>query len=1415
VTNESHAIAELFDQLDEPGVALLLAKALGPEPQMRSIWFDRTRAFAPHRGRRSGFKDHELMLRISPLARAGLVDARTSWAGDEYGMPLDRVHEVLFEAHRRGLLEWVMKRAWQDPTKSYANGRWPSHGTAVGRMRALLVSGQLEAAFNTRDPEDARSRVVYLEPQTNWALRLFGTSPDLAWLRAAPKQAIEHYARGLGAWCCETFTPPDPRVLATLVEEIERRRRAGGTSRVPIELARAVTLTGDADQVEALQGTLGSVWGQKQAILEAFVGGDLAGTYELGCALLDASRAKRPSIGELEGFAFMLSCVDASRRAIPEAWPRLEGELDAGAQRSAKRRDVTHGLLEQLWADVMGQGGGATKMDAVDGVFDDAYHEAPSWMAVLVGGLIARWRKVLPGPNLAAQIEHWAKRAVHPTPRALVPQTFAALVGAPIDPTSGAAGLLGAHAPTPMWTHLVAQLETMADRLREAAGPEAGVAFSPYVVWQLDAHPKYGLEITPRLISSPRSKQGRAMSTRALLNAPAGSTDAYDQIAMVRAEQTRADLEADHGLVVEAPGGHRWVMLNTLHALAGHPRVRGPEGQAVHIEHGSPTLVVEGDDEGARFAIEPAELFEAPIAYAWRGRDRIVVYEADEEVQDLLAVLGRVEGQRVPPEAVPRVRSILTQLASKFSLVGRGSIDLEGEQTQAHVGIDVDLSWKDPTLEISLAVRPLGPSGPRCSPGEGPSLVKADVDGELRSTQRDLVAEVDALAAALDACPRLADLEVEPDGTRFVMGYDDAIPLVAEVTEAAKSGLVAIGWPRGKPLTMPCEYGSEAFEMTIRRGRPEWLAVDARLRVDEGDVIPWRMLVEHRLGRGRFVRLDDARVIALSEGLQRKLDALQRLDQRGKKRAKVRLPSGEAGLEAEAEIPELNLTIFDELLGGADGEKVSWEADVAARHAQIKAALSSRVAVPRGMRVKLRDYQKEGYHWMARLAAAGLGGILADDMGLGKTVQTLALLEARRKLGPALVVCPTTVGPNWKAEAERFTPALEVVTIGDVESDERLAVLEGLGANQVGVLSYGVLSRLGEEIDGLHVSTLVFDEAHALKNAKTRRAEAAAGIEADFRLGLTGTPVENHLGELWGVMDLCVPGLLGDEERFKREIARPIEDENDPRIASYLQALIRPFILRRTKDKVLAELPERTENVVLVEPLRHEKAWYEALRRSAAERVREINDKKGTKRGQARIAMLAEIMRLRRGAVDPRLVDDAAPRGAKLDLVAQRSAELVSAGHQVLVFTQFLDVISMLGARLQKAGVRTLELQGATPAKERAKRIAAFQRGEADVFLMSLKAGGIGVNLTAADYVLHVDPWWNPAVEDQATGRAHRMGQLRPVTVYRFCTASSIEPKILDLHDQKRELADDLLAGLEKSKRLDLEELRDLLMSGA
>ena len=507
-----------------------------------------------------------------------------------------------------------------------------------------------------------------------------------------------------------------------------------------------------------------------------------------------------------------------------------------------------------------------------------------------------------------------------------------------------------------------------------------------------------------------------------------------------------------------------------------------------------------------------------------------------------------------------------------------------------------------------------------------------------------------------------------------------------------------------------------------------------------------------------------------------------------------------AHLSADNAQPELTLgtaPLIEALV--PEVEQLDAAKEWSALMARLAEAKATKFAVPRTLKATLRDYQVEGYEWLSRLAQWGVGACLADDMGLGKTLQALALLLSRAKLGPSLVVAPSSVMHNWITEAAKFAPSLKLALFH--EGDR---ALDALKAGDVLVVSWALFAREAEAFAQVRFTTVVLDEAHAIKNADTQRAKAAHRLQTDFLVALSGTPIENHVGELWSLFKAVMPALLGSEDSFRKRFGSGQKEALEA-----LSKLVRPFVLRRTKSAVAKELPARTDLEIVVPLSAEERALYDDVRLAA---MAELGDVTGESK---RFDVLAALTRLRLTACHPKLVDGSWKGPAsKLSRLLELLKDLSAAGHRVLVFSQFTKHLSLVTEALRVEGIAFSYLDGQVPPAERARRVEVFQAGGGgDVFLVSLKAGGTGLNLTAADYVIHLDPWWNPAVEDQASDRAHRIGQTRPVTVYRLIAEGTIEQQILSLHQEKRELVDALLAGADSAGKLTTAQLAALIRS--
>ncbi len=469
------------------------------------------------------------------------------------------------------------------------------------------------------------------------------------------------------------------------------------------------------------------------------------------------------------------------------------------------------------------------------------------------------------------------------------------------------------------------------------------------------------------------------------------------------------------------------------------------------------------------------------------------------------------------------------------------------------------------------------------------------------------------------------------------------------------------------------------------------------------------------------------------------------------------------------------------------------------------------VAVPKKLDATLRAYQVDGFRWLAARRRLGLGAVLADDMGLGKTIQTIALFlserEGKAKVAPSLVVCPKSVAPNWFDELRRFAPSLRVLEHhGKARATDDAAFAEA----DVIVTTYPILARDGALFAKRSFSTIVLDEAQSIKNPASGMAIAAFGLTGAFRLALTGTPLENHLGELWSLFRYVLPELLPDARGFGDIYRRPIENRGDAEARASLRGRLFPFLLRRTKELVAKDLPPKTLTVTRVELEPAQRDVYETIRASMSARVAEALASRGLQ--QAQIIILDALLKLRQAVCDPRLLPLASAKkagSAKLTHLVAMVTELVAEGRRVLVFSQFVTMLERIETELVAAKIPYTMLTGQTD--DRRSVVEEFTKGDVPVFLLSLKAGGTGLNLTAADVVIHYDPWWNPAAENQATDRAHRIGQTNPVFVYKLIGKETIEEKILALQERKQALFSSILDdGSEVAKKLTEDDVRFL-----
>ncbi|RMG94937.1 MAG: helicase [Candidatus Dadabacteria bacterium] len=746
------------------------------------------------------------------------------------------------------------------------------------------------------------------------------------------------------------------------------------------------------------------------------------------------------------------------------------------------------------------------------------------------------------------------------------------------------------------------------------------------------------------------------------------------------------------------------------------------------------------------------------------------------------AALGQLvrEGAAVEPEEVP---ALLGTASGALEAAGI-PLDLEGfriervlvdETPRPRVYLEEDegrlvarLAFRYGDLEIP-ADNP-DPT-PRMSLGGRSVYVRRDMDAEFHATRRLMEAGLTLVEPGWFAAEGEDALGFLLDGVRD-LGEEWAVFGAERL----------VRWRvRPKPVVL---------RLRARTGI-DWLEVEAGAEADGVPVGVPRLLEALRRGE-RYVRLDDGSFARVADGFQdRALRALEDL----------RVGAG------PARFPRHMAPLVEELAELA--EEAEWEGRElwAATLRRLADARTKPIGPVPGLRATLRPYQRTGVGWLAAAGEAGLGVVLADDMGLGKTVQALAAVASGAGSGrPSLVVAPTSVVPNWEAEARRFTPNLRVVRHHGAERGQGP---EAFGDADLVITSYALLRRDRELLAGVEWDWAILDEAQAIKNPDTQTARAARALRARRRLALTGTPLENHLGEIWSLFQFLNPGLLGSQRSFARRFVQPILS-GDEAAAEALRRRVAPFVLRRLKSEVEPELPPKVEAVLWCEMEPEQEALYRSILEASRRQVEAAIRRSGFER--ARMSVLEALLRLRQACTLPAVLPGGVGEGvpsAKFDRFRSFMAETIEEGHRVLVFSQFTQVLSRLRDWCEQAGYRPLYLDGRT--RKREEKVRRFQEdGSVRVFLISLKAGGAGLNLTGADYVVLFDPWWNPAVEAQATDRTHRIGQTRKVFSYRMVVRGTVEEKMLELQARKRGLLEAVL-GPDGAGPLSEEDVRDLL----
>lgn len=779
----------------------------------------------------------------------------------------------------------------------------------------------------------------------------------------------------------------------------------------------------------------------------------------------------------------------------------------------------------------------------------------------------------------------------------------------------------------------------------------------------------------------------------------------------------------------------------------------------------------------------------------WKGDRQISVIKINNVQYDTILMLAKIAN--VPQKGKEPLTRLLEAVSNNFTVMSpllKNTVAIKHVDSSALIAVQIaplTSKYYDDNgtplgnmYSISLAVKPFGTQPPYQKPAVGVEIVSATINGEKLQTERDLKAE----RKNLDTVCKVIDhiCENQYDDLQWELNTRECLQLLDALRTMPDTAFVE--WPQGvKMKVLRPMVNADKLVLKISSAG-QWFELEGELKIGDKEKLKIAQLLERlRTAEGNFIRLEGDEYIAISEQLRKQLQAIDQMT------------VGKGNDIKIAAINGLQLSAFEQI-----GANIKADENFKSLITRIRESVKKEFAVPANIRAELRPYQKDGFQWMSRLASWGAGACLADDMGLGKTLQAITLMQSRAALGPQLVVMPTNVLMNWQQELNRFAPAL---TVKNLNQGDRRQIIESAEPGDVIICTYGLLVTEIEPLTSRTWTTIVLDEAHAIKNRDTQTSKGAMQLNADFRLMLTGTPLQNHLSEIWNLFQFANPGLLGSFQQFTDRFILPVERDHDTDRRRILKNLLTPFMLRRTKEDVLNELPEKTEITLRIELSDDEQALYDNLRQQAIANLEE---------GQRNpIQALAEITKLRQAACNPRLVNPKLKlKSSKMEAFINLVQQLRNGGHRALVFSQFTSHLALVREALDAENITYLYLDGSTPAQERNKLVKQFQTEDQTLFLISLKAGGIGLNLTAADYVIHLDPWWNPAIEDQASDRAYRIGQERPVTVYRIIAANTIEEKIIRLHQNKRSLADALLQDADLFCNISADEIIKLLREG-
>lgn len=912
------------------------------------------------------------------------------------------------------------------------------------------------------------------------------------------------------------------------------------------------------------------------------------------------------------------------------------------------------------------------------------------------------------------------------------------------------------------WQQWLRILDTQADLEEKKNAAGKAVELESFLAWQLTQEEIIFYQQTSKACAlgtgvseePPTELFGKHANSKALLQRLPEYLSEQDRIALSKVKLSNY--------------GQALPNAQVLRHLIGHPRLYFKRSRCQLVERTQHLHLYRAPNGGFLLNLEPAIPPRSDFLFESVSDELVTFWVRSPWEKHLLPLV--TQDVEIPSAAEAQLRAVLHKWLPKIEVTCGEGIEpfLESEFDLHRVVLRAVASGSG--MRFNWVVKSEHGDFWRLA-GQGFDTERLVHDGKAVVLTRNVVQERRLIASAVERCPLL------PEETKFRLEDPQQI---LELLHECRDQAIDVDWPEGKAIKVRSTATQGALKVAVSQspsGEGDWFSVDGHLMLDDQtQVLLSQALMEGRL-EGRFLQLGENDYIRLEEDLRQQLAALSELVDQDGKELKV----------SALVVPSLAQLEIDGL---------SCDQAFSERLERFRELSNYQPQVPKMLQAELRDYQLEGFRWLARHAKMGSGACLADDMGLGKTVQTISVLLHRRADGCHLVVCPVSVMSQWAEQITTFAPSLRPVLY---EGKERDREWDQLGSGDVLICSYRVLLMDGEKFKSQSWGVVVLDEAQAIKNPEAKTARIAFQLRGKARLATTGTPIENRLSELWSIFNFINPGLLGSLSRFRQRYEAQVEAGKK---CSRLRSLVAPFMLRRLKSQVLSELPPRTEMVLLVDLSEEERSIYEKIRQEARQDI----EKKEA------FQLLAHLTRLRQACCHPRLLmKNRRQESSKVAALLELVDDLRSGNHRALVFSQFTSFLDLVEEQFQRHEVSYLRLDGSTSSEDRRRRVQSFQAGEGDVFLISLKAGGAGLNLTGADFVIHLDPWWNPAVEDQASDRAHRIGQTRPVTVYRLIANDTIEQKVVKLHGEKRKLAESVLEGRDTAVPLDVNELRQLL----